>query len=575
MIFDDYQEIWSVDFEFVAPPGERPDPICVVAREMRSQRLVRQWRDEFSPRPPFRLDERVLYFAFYASAELGCHIALGWPMPAHVLDLYAEFRNATNGISLPAGRGLLGALAYYGLDHIAAIQKDISRDLILRGGPWDCDERQRILDYCQSDVDALARLFGRMAPGLDLPRALLRGRYMAAAARMEWEGVPLDVATLTRLQLGWERIKTALIADIDAPYGVYEGTSFKIQRFEHYLVHGGISWPRLPSGQLDLADDTFRERAKSEPRIAPLRELRKSLSQLRLSSLTVGRDGRNRALLSAFGGKTGRNQPSNVKFIFGPSVWLRSLIRPEPGFALAYIDWSSQEFGIAAARSGDQRMMEAYASGDPYLTFAKQCGAVPQEATKDSHKRERDIFKTVVLGTNYGMEAESLAGRLGISPLEAHELLQKHRETYPKFWHWTQNVVDDALCKLDICTVFGWHLDTRANHNPRSLRNFPMQANGAEMLRLACIFGTERGICINAPIHDAVLIEAPADGIEEAVVRMQDYMRAASRIVLAGFELRTDATIISYPGCYDDPRGTVMWQRVMRLLDDMEGSAYA
>ena len=108
--------------------------------------------------------------------------------------------------------------------------------MILRGGPWDCDERQRILDYCQSDVDALARLFERMAPGLDLPRALLRGRYMAAAAHMEWNGVPVDVATLTRLQLGWERIKTALIADIDADYGVYEGTSFKLQRFEHYLA---------------------------------------------------------------------------------------------------------------------------------------------------------------------------------------------------------------------------------------------------------------------------------------------------------------------------------------------------
>ena len=256
-------------------------------------------------------------------------------------------------------------------------------------------------------------------------------------------------------------------------------------------------------------------------------------------------------------------------------MWLRGLVRPEPGFALAYVDWSSQEFGIAAARSGDQRMMEAYVSGDPYLAFAKQCGAVPQDATKDSHKRERDIFKTVVLGTNYGMEAESLAGRLGISLLEARELLQKHRETYPRFWRWTQNVVDDALCKLDIHTVFGWHLDTRANHNPRSLRNFPMQANGAEMLRLACIFGTERGICINAPIHDAVLIEARADGIEETVVRMQDYMRAASRIVLAGFELRTDATSIRFPGRYDDPRGMAMWQRVMRLLDHVEGAAYA
>ena len=284
MIFDDYQEIWSVDFEFVAPPGERPDPICFVAREIRSHRFVRHWRDEFSPGPPFRLDDRVLYIAFYASAELGCHIALGWPMPANVLDLYAEFRNATNGLSLPAGRGLLGALAYYGLDHIAAIQKDISRDLILRGGPWNSDERERILDYCQSDVDALARLFERMAPGLDLPRALLRGRYMAAAAHMEWNGVPIDVTTLTRLQLGWKKIKTALIADIDVDYGVYEGTSFKLQRFEHYLARERIPWPRLPSGQLDLSDDTFRERAKNEPRIAPLRELRNALSQLRLSS---------------------------------------------------------------------------------------------------------------------------------------------------------------------------------------------------------------------------------------------------------------------------------------------------
>ena len=201
-------------------------------------------------------------------------------------------------------------------------------------------------------------------------------------------------------------------------------------------------------------------------------------------------------------------------------------------------------------------MMEAYASGDPYLTFAKQCGAVPQDATKDSHKRERDIFKTVVLGIDYGMEAEAWPAGSASHPLEARELLQKHRETYPRFWRWTQNIVDAAMCKLDI-TLFSVGTSTRARtHNPRSIRNFPMQANGAEMLRLACIFGTERGICINAPIHDAVLIEAPADEIEEAVVRMQDYMRTASRIVLAGFELRTDATIISYPGRYDDPRGS-------------------
>jgi hypothetical protein len=58
-------------------------------------------------------------------------------------------------------------------------------------------------------------------------------------------------------------------------------------------------------------------------------------------------------------------------FIFGPSVWLRGLIKPPPGYGIAYIDWAQQEFGIAAALSGDPLMMDAYRSGDPYLAFAK------------------------------------------------------------------------------------------------------------------------------------------------------------------------------------------------------------
>ena len=66
--------------------------------------------------PPYRTDEKALFIAYYASAEFGCHLALNWPMPANVLDLFAEFRNATNGLTVPAGRGLLGALIYFGLE---------------------------------------------------------------------------------------------------------------------------------------------------------------------------------------------------------------------------------------------------------------------------------------------------------------------------------------------------------------------------------------------------------------------------------------------------------------------------
>ena len=78
-----FSEIWFADFEFQAPPGERPWPVCMVAREMRSGRLIRLWRDELMSlrRPPFDCGPESLFVAYFASAELGCFLALGWLMP--------------------------------------------------------------------------------------------------------------------------------------------------------------------------------------------------------------------------------------------------------------------------------------------------------------------------------------------------------------------------------------------------------------------------------------------------------------------------------------------------------------
>jgi hypothetical protein len=183
-----FREIWIVDFEFIAPDGSRPTPVCMVAHELGSNRLVRLWQDELGPRPPFVVDDDTLFVAFYACAELSCFLELGWPIPTRVLDLYVEFRNLTNGIPLPAGRGLLSALSYYGISAITAEQKTEERALVMRGGPWSAAERRRILSYCQTDVDPLAALLERMLPGIEarpngFGQALLRGRYMAAVAR--------------------------------------------------------------------------------------------------------------------------------------------------------------------------------------------------------------------------------------------------------------------------------------------------------------------------------------------------------------------------------------------------------
>ena len=122
-------------------------------------------------------------------------------------------------------------------------------------------------------------------------------------------------------------------------------------------------------------------------------------------------------------------------------------------------------------------------------------------------------------------------------------------------------------------TVFGWPLHVGSEVNPRALMNFPMQANGAEMLRLACCLGTERGIEICAPVHDAVLISAPLNQLKNQVEAMQSAMAEASQVVLDGFELRTDAELIEHPQRYRDQRGVAMWQMVMELLDELEQRA--
>jgi hypothetical protein len=195
----------------------------------------------------------------------------------------------------------------------------------------------------------------------------------------------------------------------------------------------------------------------------------------------------------------------------------------------------------------------------------------------DVCRAERELLKQCVLGINYGMGQRSLACRIGQPEIVARDLLRAHRATYPKFWSWSDAAVDIAMQGRTLRTVFGWPIRAGANPNPRSLRNFPMQANGAEMLRIACCLGTERGIEICGPIHDAVLICAPLDRLAHDTSVMRDAMAEASRAVLDGFELRTNAHPVRYPDRYMDSRGRVMWDTVMRILEQagaqpLEGS---
>jgi hypothetical protein len=192
-ILDGFREVWLVDSESPVSPSERATPACLVGREYHSGRVVRLGRDDLRRRrqPPYPIDDQSLLVAFDGSSVAGFHLAMGWAVPTRVLDLRVEFRNRTNGLRVPCGTGLLGALTWHGLDPLAGVQRPQSLAFTERDGSPAASSRDALFDACEKRVAALAGLLGRMLPEIELGLALLRGRYMAAVARMERSGVPM------------------------------------------------------------------------------------------------------------------------------------------------------------------------------------------------------------------------------------------------------------------------------------------------------------------------------------------------------------------------------------------------
>jgi DNA polymerase I len=575
-----YRAVVAADFEYEFGGhnyANLPRPVCMSWRDLLTGRGGNVWlQGETVAAPPFSVGPDTLFVAYNATAEIGCFRILGWPEPARVLDLYPEFANLINGVH--AGRkGLVHAMEYFGLDSLSAVEKKAIVERILTGPPYSEQERREIAEYCDSDVDALARLLPAMIPFIDLPRALLRGRYMANLAAVQNAGAPIDLPLYRLFVKHCDSIKDLLVAEIDKDFGVYEGHSFREDLFEKLLVRLGIPWPLLDSGRLALDKDTFREMARSYPIISPLRELRHHLTEMRIPDLAVSDDGRNRTSLFPFSSRTGRNQPGSNKFIFGLSTYLRGLIKPPEGFGVAYLDWKSQEVGIAAALSGDERMMADFLTGDPYIAFGIEAGILPHGATKESHKEVRNMIKTCVLGVQYGMGDRTLAARISSPRITARELIRAYRERYSKFWKMAEASVDIAMLGGFNQTVFGWRVRGVVDKlHPfkrvaNSMLNFPMQANGAEMLRVAICLAVERGIEVVAPVHDAMMIMAPLDRLDADIEATKNAMLEASRAVLGGFEVGIDCEqIVRYPDRYMDERGRVMWGKVVKLVMEAE-----
>jgi DNA polymerase I len=583
-----YEEIWVEDTEFYpglglgngGRDGDPQTPLCLVAVEMRSGRVVSLWQDEFGPVPPYRTDAGVLFVGF-TPAEFSFHAALGWPQPACSIDAYVEFRHYTNDGAAKAedrGKGfysLDGALQYFCENGIDTAHKDDMRDRILQGPPFSADEHERIQLYCKNDTEALVCLFLHIAPTIrSWPHAIARCNVTWALAQQERRGVPIALPILEQLREDWSALQLDLVCERDR-FGLYEVDKkgkphWRRHLFKALVKRLGWAWPTYDDGSLDETEETFREMAGRYPEAETIRELRYSLSKLRLNELAVGADGRNRTPLWGYGTKTARNAPSTSKFVFGPAKWIRHLITAPPRLVLVHRDFMQQEVRIAAVLSADGALLAACESGDVYLGVAGQLGFLRDSMSPKEVKAVRSLFKTVVLGIQYGLGPRSLAIRAGISMYEACEVLARLRARFYRFEDYAQQVVDRAGLDLEISTQFSWVMQCPPGINPRTVRNFPIQATAAEIMHVACVLAERRGLRIVAPVHDAFMAEGSADCAVDIEIALDRVMRDAAAVVLRGYELPTDKQTILPGGHFIDDRGAEMWETITRLLAKLE-----
>jgi DNA polymerase I-like protein with 3'-5' exonuclease and polymerase domains len=237
---------------------------------------------------------------------------------------------------------------------------------------------------------------------------------------------------------------------------------------------------------------------------------------------------------------------------------------------LIHRDYKQQEPRIAAIVSGDAALLAACESADLYLGIAEQLGFLRDSMDTGERAAVRALFKTVVLGIQYGLGYRSLAVRTGISNHEAREILARLKARFHRFEAFARSVLDHAGLDLEICTPLGWYMQCPPTINPRTVRNFPIQGTAAEILHVLAILGEPRGLGIVAPVHDAVMAEGALSDTEELERALDQLMGDASAAVLQGYRLPTDVQIIRPGEHYEDERGKAMWETVTRLVTKLE-----
>jgi hypothetical protein len=475
-------------------------------------------------------------------------------------------------------------------------EKHDMRDVCIRADPEELEaNKDEVLSYCESDVIHLENAWYLWVENelTEYSSQVERGSFSISLAYCALNGIPVDGEKLRKLADNREPVISAIKKRFNEETNMplFRGNEVLEKRKDgkgwtkvsmgkigsmnkdvmlQYVKLRYPEWPLSPKTKQPALEDDNLERYSFDNIVYNYRQTLKSIRALQsLNPLNaqgeekesflldnIGSDGMLRCILGPWGTQTSRNAPRASVFPLALAKWIRALIVPPKGYAVVEVDYASQETLLGGIVYRDMKVIEAYKSGDPYLAFGIQSGILPPWATKETHAKERQQLKAVVLGCSYGMGKKLLASHFcaqtwnkNPSPekfLEeytrhieeqtpvAYELLQAYKETYEDMFDARNEAWEEFEDAGYIDISRNWRLfDGTPFYN--SILNAPVQGLGAEIMRRFTHLLTHDvkfGVKYFAPLHDASWSLVPIEHLKEGVEWICDKMYQAVQEVV-------------------------------------------
>lgn len=559
------------------------------------------------------LIQNYTFVSFNVESEASALISLGInPLQMKWVDLYLEYvmlsnhnndvskgnqyvRGSVKRISSFSGdkgpKNLSAALYKLCNIKIDSDHKNKMRDLIISNPPsFSDEEKTAIMDYCLSDtvhlpslLSAVKQKYKQTIPSNHLKtlgsEVHWRAEYAIRTAMMVRHGYPINTQWTKNLTDNIPVVMRELIEDINAQFPEIKPFKFNKSNAKYSLDTKAVrewiekseyrNWEKTETGLFSLSLDAFKKffnYSHDYPRFnfgAQMVRYFNTTQQLKGFSEPsgakantfwdyVGSDGMVRPYMNIYGAQSSRSQPSSTSFLFLKTGWMRSLCTAPKGYAVGAIDYSSQEFLLGGLEANDQKMIDAYASGDVYLAYGKEIGVIPKEGTKASHGKQRDAQKPVILGWQYWSTGFGLSitlneqlGKLEYTPESAQLLLDKLDSVYSKFAEFRNRTIEEYKVRKYVRLRDGFYMHGN-NPNPRSVGNMPVQGMGAAIMRKAVQLAQDAGLNVIFTLHDALYIMFDSNDIT-AMDTLRRCMKEAFVFYYEG-DLKEKASMIRMDG---------------------------